>query len=556
MPLAEFAIMHVQILTGSDLYANLVQWMSFLVLIFLGLLTAAELGLSGRQQLVSAVLIATLPMAILQASSTQNDLVVSAFVMAFGLFMLRMRRDLSGENILFAALSLGLALLTKGTAYLYCGAIGAVLALSMLLECRSDRVRFRKAMAALAFVVVVALALNAGHLARNYRSYGHPLSTETKRYQNADMSAVALLANIARNGMVHLGTPSLKANQYLYRATEVALGSQLNNPGTTWSGTSFDIPYSRHEDSAGNPIHMLIAMLSLLSLPILWWHGRHREALWYAMGTGLGAVLFCWVLRWQPWASRLHTPLFAMAAPLLAMTLAGEGGGVRYGVGYVVVLCMVIYGLVFALANQSRSLVSLDWFHKDRMGLYFTNREDLYHDYKNAIGAVQGEGPQEVGLYLGGDDWEYPLWALASHVQEGGGAVSFRHVGVGDSSGEVFDEESLPMFVIATQDLDSWKHAAEYRSVYASQHVSVFRKWKQSDCIPAVKTLRLSNAAIGATSTCACGNLWALSTSMLTPLTDHNWGGSSCTSIPNDGLLCGLLRGRTRNADAWILVAG
>ena len=80
MPLAEFAIMHLQILTGFDLYANLVQWVSFLVLICLGCLTAAELGLNNRQQLISAIVIATLPMAILQASSTQNDLVVSSFV--------------------------------------------------------------------------------------------------------------------------------------------------------------------------------------------------------------------------------------------------------------------------------------------------------------------------------------------------------------------------------------------------------------------------------------------------------------------------------------------
>ena len=106
MPLAEFAIMHLQLLTGADWYANLVQWVSFLVLVCLSPLTAVELGLSHRQQLLAAVVMATLPMAILQASSTQNDLVVSSFVMAFGLFMLRLRQHLSAENALLAALAL------------------------------------------------------------------------------------------------------------------------------------------------------------------------------------------------------------------------------------------------------------------------------------------------------------------------------------------------------------------------------------------------------------------------------------------------------------------
>ena len=161
MPLAEFAIMHIQLLTGGDWYANLVQWVSFLVLVCLGPLIAVELGLRHRQQLIAAMVMATLPMAILQASSTQNDLVVSSFVMSFGLFMLRMRQHLSAENVLLAAMALGLALLTKATAWLYCAAIGTSLAVPLLLASRSDRARFLRVTAAVVCMIIVTLALNA-----------------------------------------------------------------------------------------------------------------------------------------------------------------------------------------------------------------------------------------------------------------------------------------------------------------------------------------------------------------------------------------------------------
>ena len=73
-PLAEFAIMHLQVLTGSDRFANIVQWMSFFINICLGVLIAIEIRLNKKQQLLTAFFIATIPMAILQASSTQNDL--------------------------------------------------------------------------------------------------------------------------------------------------------------------------------------------------------------------------------------------------------------------------------------------------------------------------------------------------------------------------------------------------------------------------------------------------------------------------------------------------
>ncbi len=485
MPLAEFAIMHLQILTGFDLYANLVQWVSFLVLICLGCVTAAELGLNNRQQRISAIVIATLPMAILQASSTQNDLVVSSFVMSFGLFMLRIGKNLSAVDVLLAAISLGLALLTKGTAYLYCAAIGTSLATYVLLKYRSDRARFLKATVALSFVVFVAFALNAGHLSRNYKLYGHPLSTEGENYMNTDMSASALLANITRNCALHLGIPSDRINYYLERAMQVALGSQLNNSKTTWPGTSFRIFWSRHEDLAGNVIHMLIALLSVVLLPILWRQKHHRRAAWYAIGIMFSSVLYCWVLKWQPWASRLHTPLFAMAAPLLAMTITAKTGRIGKRISHGIVLCMVFYSLIFVCANKSRPLVSTHWYGKDRMKLYFVNRPSLFQDYRNAINVVREAAPQEVGMYLDVDDWEYPFWAFAQRTLNNGIAMTFRHVGVNNISRAIEEDTSLPVFVIATKGIDSWKHVLKYTSVYTSSSVSVFKKSVHNNVIPA-----------------------------------------------------------------------
>lgn len=478
MPLAEFAIMHLQILTGFDIFANLVQWMSFVVLICLGFLTAAELGLSSRQQLISAIVIATLPMAILQASSTQNDLVASSFVMSFGLFMLRIRKNLNTENLLLAAIALGLALLTKGTAYLYCAAIGIFLAVPVLLKYISNRTLFLKAVAALSLVVILALMLNAGYLSRNYKLYGNPLSTEGERYQNSDLSVTTLFANTARNGILHLVTPSKRINWYLDRAMRTTLGSQLNNPETTFMDFPFNIRYSRHEDIAGNLIHMLIALLSLTLLPILWHRGHHRITIWYSIGIMIAAVLYCWILKWQPWASRLHTPLFAMASPLLAITITTGIGSIRKRISHLIILCLVVYSLIFAWANKSRSLVSLDWHRKDRMELYFVNRQELMQDYKKAINIVLEAEPQEIGLYLSENDWEYSFWVSAQRMKNNGRAMTFRHVGVSNISKTLDEDVTLPLYVIATKKIGNWEQAEKYTSVYTSTHISVFKKFE------------------------------------------------------------------------------
>jgi hypothetical protein len=286
MPLAEFAIMHLQLLSGSDLFANLVQWMCFFVSIVLGALIASELSLNKTGQLMSSVIIATIPMAILQSSSTQNDLVVSSFILSFALFMLRLRNDLTLENIVFASLSLGLALLTKGIAYIYCAVLGVSLAMPILLKAGENRVVLMRRIGSLFLVVLIALIINSGHYTRSYQLYGTPISGGGGRYLNQSFSTPALLRNIIKNIALHSGTPSQQVNGYIYKIFQLVLGKQSINPDKKkWP--SLSIPYRRHEDFAGNPIHMLLTLFALASV-FLW--ARRKQQLQikcFVVGVGL-----------------------------------------------------------------------------------------------------------------------------------------------------------------------------------------------------------------------------------------------------------------------------
>ena len=479
MPLAEFAIMHLQILTRSDLYANIVQWISFLVLTCLGFIVAGELGLSKRQRFISAICIATLPMGILQASSTQNDIVVSCFVMSFGLFMLRLRDSLSVENSILASVSLGLALLTKGTALIYCLALGISLSFFILIANRYNQRQFLKAIAVLSMVVIIAIMLNAGHFWRNYHLYGHPLSTERDAYRNKEYSAATLASNILRNGALHIGTPSSRINGYETRAMQLILRSQLNNPNTTLSATHFSIPnslFSRHEDETGNLIHVLIVVLGFILSPITWYRSKHRRTIWYTLGVLLSLVLYCFILQWQPWASRLHTPLFALASPLLALIITADIGIFRKRFSYVVILIMILYSIPFALHNRTRSLISLEWKHIDRMQLYFQNKNYLYADYNSAMNFLRENANGEVGLLIGEDDWEYPFWVFAGLQSKMERTLTFKHVGVSDISKTLNYDISLPIYVIATKSLETWEQASKYTYIFTSKEVSILRK--------------------------------------------------------------------------------
>ena len=129
-PFAEYTILHLQILSGGDFYANLVQFFSFVSLGIVASLIAAKFRLDKFYQLLTVLIVSTIPIAILQASSAKNDLVVSLFICCFLYFYIQAAENNELSNFIFAGLALGLALLTKGNAYLYCFPIGLFIFLS------------------------------------------------------------------------------------------------------------------------------------------------------------------------------------------------------------------------------------------------------------------------------------------------------------------------------------------------------------------------------------------------------------------------------------------
>jgi hypothetical protein len=495
-PLAEFAILHAQLLSKSDRFANIVQWYSFLNAIFFATLIGKEIQLSRYMQIFSGLMVATIPMAILQSSSTQNDLVSGTFCLGFAYFLLRLVKTLSFHDTLFCALSLGSALLTKGTSYIYCCAIGLAIGIAPLffsLKLGKEYTLFRR----FTIIILFGLLINAGFYARNFNLYDNPLGPPNG-VLNEKFSSAILLSNIVRNATLHLGMPSNKINSFVTREIRTLLGEQSDNPKSTFLETKFAIPFSLHEDTAGNPLHFLLIVIALLIFPLLKISKAETSVYNYVTALILSVILFCVLLKWQPWSSRLHTTIFMLAAPFVAFVLEKIGTFNKKYSFYLSIL-LFIYGIPFLLVNQSRPLISpfkivslvypadnqlvekfklkydISILKTDRKKLYFANRPDSYADYTDAIRVAMNEGTNKIGLYLGGDDWEYPFWVFAdSHAIKAD--HQFNHVGVVDISNTI-EKQSMPApVVVATKPIDDNLIAGkEYINIFDSQHVQVFK---------------------------------------------------------------------------------
>ncbi|GAB4408693.1 MAG: hypothetical protein Kow00123_21840 [Anaerolineales bacterium] len=413
-PWGEYAILHLQILSGGDRFANLVQWSCMLGSLIAISQIARHLGAGARGQAMAAAIAATLPMGILQATSTQTDYVVGFWLACFVCFALTIIREHRVEwgTVLGAAGALALAILAKATAYLFALPFLVWLGASVI---KHQHARRWSVLLAIAAAVIL---VNLGHYWRNWDLYGSPIGPAREgksTYYNQVVSLPALMSNILRNTALHLETPFPAVNAFTLQSIlrlHAWVGADPSDIRTTWAGLKFTrvSGMSRNDASAGNLVHLILTWACtalVLASPTL----RRERALVRYVGCLLVAfLLFCGYLKWQPWNSRLHLPLFVLWSPPIAIAaerLLRRRTAVALAALLVVLASPWIVGNLFRpLAGQGSIL------RASRINVYFYNRPNLRQQYLDTADFLREQQCSQVGLIGDGDTWEYPLWVV------------------------------------------------------------------------------------------------------------------------------------------------
>ena len=226
-PWSEYAVLQFQLLSGGDHFANLVQWFSMAGSAIGVSLVAMQFGTSLRGQLLAAIVAVTLPMGILQASSTQTDYVLAFWLVCAASFAVSFVARPTVPAAGWFASSVGLAMLTKGTAYLFAAPLVVFIGLWLVVKMKRRMIPF-----ALVFLVI-PLAINAGYYGRNQAIFHNPLgpSQETEQLVNASDTPQIVASNIVRDAILQFGTPSRRVNGFLESAIATFHSRILNLGG-------------------------------------------------------------------------------------------------------------------------------------------------------------------------------------------------------------------------------------------------------------------------------------------------------------------------------------
>ena len=404
-PGAEYVILFFQILTGSDVLANSVQLFSFLILIFSSGYLLHILGISRRLSLYIVILGITAPMAVMQASSTQNDLVAAVMTLAI---IVSIRRLFCGKiqrlniyDFMMIGICMGSGFLVKPTTIVIAApliVIGVLFQLRNLISSKQIlKTSFAGVMAALFMITLVAgpdISRKKVHNVSRHEVYPLFSQWNTDRFWNP-------IRTLGQN------TP--------FPADTKNLLKWLGYSGNLSTQNVFNLS----EDLVGNPFQVMslfvLAFLTIILSPFAILRPEYWRSLLLSLFPVAAWILFSLIIRDQIWITRLQLPLIFLLpfSFLFIVQIVNSKKIIRRAFGATVsfiAFFSLAYGTLAATHIPSRPLVlSHFWGERlNRIGAYYNNVPiKAAHDH--LLSTAKNLHCNRIGLMIGPDSCDYPL---------------------------------------------------------------------------------------------------------------------------------------------------
>lgn len=457
--LGEFVNLHVYILMGEqDTLFNLLQCFSYFVCAVMVYGISKKLGCEKILCALAAMLYMAMPIAYAEALTTQVDNFSTVWLVFFVYIMLDF--TLGSEKIQWNALTvqrvcvMGLCVawgyLTKPSV---CVAM-LLFVLGLLLVCivRKDNV-FTLSKLILCTLPCIVLPI-LPEILRNFgtfNAFSSPIAGARQLVGTGN--PLYLFINFTKNFVFNLPTNywtgSVEFWKKVPRKLAEILGVELDHASISEDGAAFMLHGVNYgHDTAISPmiVWLLIfcVLVAVLTLRRIEWKSLYKS---YSVTVTAAFLLFCVILRWEPYVGRYMVPFMALLCPMVVLQIQRVLGGfgtkfvkIRYGV-IAVLVCMCIVEIINMYGFHSK--MCTQYGAGERPYGYFTNRTTEYEVYTAMSGQILEAGYQDIGFYSGENHYEYPFWVLLAEND-----ATIKHVNVENDSAIYLDESFVPDCII------------------------------------------------------------------------------------------------------------
>ncbi len=408
---SEYIILWFQLITNTDRFANFIHTFSLFWICFSSYSIFKKLKLDSNIISFSLILLTSIPMALLQASSTQNDLLASLMavsIIQFNIFFLKKKIDVFVFLLLLPIL-IGTAYLVKPTSLLPVLIFSFYTYLYSIIKNRNKLLLQKRTYIIISVSILFFALILTPDL---YRKYKHTGSLTGNRHEVYTLKEGLLdrTANSIRGFLYHIPIQSFCENDFSKMLKEKSTASVPDNFRSSPCSNASII----HEDYIGN-------FSTILALPVFCVYLMlYRRGFVFMTLSIVSWLSFHFIVKDQPWISRLQTPIFYSIIYFFILdilyskklVLSKNSNGLENIFILPTIWFCIIYSFYTLFNNRSR-IINFDVFQRERFSLYFENKKDLLIIYQSITDHVIKNGYNSLGLYIGGDTWEYPItWYL------------------------------------------------------------------------------------------------------------------------------------------------
>jgi len=424
---AELNILHLRLLWGNDQFANLVQYFFFIgVLIGIASITAL-FGKGRKAQWLAIAFCISIPMGILQATSTQNDMVTAFWLTTLTYFtIIAIKTELDWLKIICYGVCLGMGMQTKGTFFAF-----AFPLIIWFFFARLMRRPLSKILIYGIVITILAFAINSGYWVRNVFTYqgifGPKDWVSAKTSNNLGMGLLS--GALVRNAAINLATPDDNVNNQmvlLLKKSFQNIDPVMDKLSITWGWNQ--------EDLSGNPIQLALIVITYILIFIKHNSVKDRTLIGYAIVIVSMYLVYSLIIAYDGFGIRYELPWFVINAPLFAISISLIS--INWLTGALTII-LLLSAFPWVLFNRTRPLIAM----RDSSDPYtipclagcttgsilneppektmFAVWGSLGNAYVDAMDQVKQTGCKEIGLKLDSNDLEYAYWWLLGAPQNG-----------------------------------------------------------------------------------------------------------------------------------------